>query len=558
MRHALRFAALAFGLSILFCATAAHAQHQIRLRDEKGQPVKNAEVIIDCDGNKHEGLADAGGTYSWGRMNGPIQCALIISSASTETFADVLDIPARGVVSRVIVLTRKRMWVVQVTVTDEENRSPVFGVDVKFDCGFDTNYRTTNGSGVAELDKILAATECTITTDHKLYEPLTTTIAVPKGMTEPVSHPIKIKRKINIKTVKVTVVDSESDKPIQDARVLLTGRFYSSYSGVTDASGVADVLIDRSGRFDVEVKQDNYYPGKLTMSVEAGAEGESLLATVSMRRKKNQNGVPLAVTVKGKRLDGAIVNLRDARVRVEGSDEAIPDSDGKVTVSLPGFSGDSVSVSASANGYESETKSFSVPRFSAAIIAPELTFILTEKKRETTGVNLIIEITNKDDGKPVSGASVSIDGQGSTKTDSDGYARFTISNEFIKGETYLRAMVSKSDFKEKWSDIGIDLLKPREEPRYYSIVIEKAAENRDRIFWGTWTGTGNAKGITMTINRDYTMTFSDTRPGYEKSGKGGWGRDTSRVDFIAAAIGYGFWYHADGRLSDPWGNFYVK
>ena len=89
-------------------------------------------------------------------------------------------------------------------------------------------------------------------------------------------------------------------------------------------------------------------------------------------------------------------------------------------------------------------------------------------------------------------------------------------------------------------------------------VISQPVEDKDSIFWGTWNGVGNAKGITMTINRDYTMTFSDTRPGYQKSGNGGWGRDTGRVDFIATAIGYGFWYHKDGRLSDPWGNYYVK
>ena len=81
--------------------------------------------------------------------------------------------------------------------------------------------------------------------------------------------------------------------------------------------------------------------------------------------------------------------------------------------------------------------------------------------------------------------------------------------------------------------------------------------NKISMFVGTWNGTGNAKGITMTINKDYTMTFSDTRPGYEKSGKGEWGLDPDRVNCIYSPINYSLWYQ-DGKLSDPWANIYIK
>ncbi len=87
-------------------------------------------------------------------------------------------------------------------------------------------------------------------------------------------------------------------------------------------------------------------------------------------------------------------------------------------------------------------------------------------------------------------------------------------------------------------------------------VISQPVQDKDSIFWGTWNGVGNAKGITMTLNRDYTMTFNDTRPAYQKSGKGKW--VLLRPGFIDTDIGYGFWYLNDGRLRDPWGNFYVK
>lgn len=107
MRRTLGFAELAFGLSILLCATATHAQQQIRIKDDQGNPVRNAEVIIDCDGTKRQGVSDVDGLFSWRLIAGPTQCALIITSAATETHADVLDIPAASRVNRVIVLKQK-------------------------------------------------------------------------------------------------------------------------------------------------------------------------------------------------------------------------------------------------------------------------------------------------------------------------------------------------------------------------------------------------------------------------------------------------------------------
>ncbi len=561
MRHTLRFAALAFGLSILFCATATNAQQQMRIRDDQGKPVVAAEVTITCDKNKRDGFADGGGTFAWAPLPPFPLCIVSISSARTEVFGTVLAIPPSGIVNAVYEVKRKQVWVVQVTVIDEEMKSPVTGVEVEFRCGGERLYQTTNSAGMAEIDKFTALfgkKECSITTDHNLYDPFTTTVAIPKEPTEPVSLRVPIKRKINVKTVQVTVVDSDTNKPIQDARVALIGRFFSAYRGTTGASGVADIQMDRLGTFQIEVAQDNYYPDKSTkIFVESGASAESLAATVSLSRKKTRDGAPIAVTVKGKRLDGTIVSLENAKVRIEGGDEVSTDYDGKTTARLPGVTADLVNIDATANGYEAETKQFAVPRFSVAMTAPELTFILNEKKRAITGVTLIIEVTNRADRKPIEGASVSIDGRGTAKTDSDGYARFTIANDSIKGETYLRAMVSKSDFKDKWSDIGIDLLKPSEEPSYYSIAIEPSKTGPDSIFVGTWNGTGNAAGITVTFNENYSMTFKDSRPGYQRSGEGKWHRDPDSVDGVRSPINYSLFYR-DGKLIDPWGNIYNK
>ena len=135
MRHFTLLVALAFGLSKLLCASNVNAQQQIRFRDDKGQPVKNVEVKIDCGKNKVEGYTDGGGTFSWQPMPPFPSCVVSAISAQTEVFGEILNIPPSGVVDITYVLSRKRVWVVQVTVIDEEKKSPVAGVEVKFECG---------------------------------------------------------------------------------------------------------------------------------------------------------------------------------------------------------------------------------------------------------------------------------------------------------------------------------------------------------------------------------------------------------------------------------------
>ena len=98
-----------------------------------------------------------------------------------------------------------------------------------------------------------------------------------------------------------------------------------------------------------------------------------------------------------------------------------------------------------------------------------------------------------------------------------------------------------------WNETKTECIKPKNDN----------LDPSSRLFIGTWNGLGNAKGITIIIKDDLTMSFTDTRPGYERSGKGKWGLDASRVNCIFSPLNYALWF-SDGKLSDPWGNFYVK
>ena len=504
MRHTTRSVVIASCFCALFCAVNAIGQQQMRLEDENGKPVKNARVYIKCDDNPAtEGVSDAGGTAKWKPLPGSLKCSFIIyDTPQTESLNGSLFIPETGVFNGVYVLRRKSVWVVQVTVLDTETMNIVPGVEVKFDCGYDTYHRTTSGEGIAELDKILAATSCIVSTEHARYEPFSTTVAVPKGQTKPVSHVIKIKPKINIKNVKITVVDSETSRPVVGARVLLSGRFFSGGSGVTNETGVAEIVINRPGDFEVEVRHDSYLAVRYQMLIEPGAAGDALNSSTSLVKKPRNDGAELVVSVKGKRLDGTLVDLSGATISVDGRTNYYTGANGKVTIPIPSVVGDAFRVMARADGYDSSAKDMFVPRFLSSTVTPDTILILNESKDAIKGVSLVIEVTDMKDGSPVAGAAVALAGKAgtsSTVTDARGYVHFSINAEAIKNEQYLRYTVRKEGYVEKWSDVSADILKPSEEPRYYSIQLVKQSPIAGGSRWdeaesghrGVWLRRGN-------------------------------------------------------------------
>ena len=79
-------------------------------------------------------------------------------------------------------------------------------------------------------------------------------------------------------------------------------------------------------------------------------------------------------------------------------------------------------------------------------------------------------------------------------------------------------------------------------------------------FVGTWNGTGNAKGLTIILNKDLTGVYQETRPGMQPKPDGGkmtWGLEAGRPDWTIFSVGTGVMF-VDGKLIDPWGNFYIK
>lgn len=137
-----------------------------------------------------------------------------------------------------------------------------------------------------------------------------------------------------------------------------------------------------------------------------------------------------------------------------------------------------------------------------------------------------------------------------------------------QGQIYIYQYRSRAGFRAVrppiWSAIGGRDFPTFEQAEQAAVsgagpVIDPPVQDKYSVYVGTWNGVGNAKGITMTIKSDRTMTFIDTRPAYARSDNNGrWGPDpNSNSNGISTALGYGLYYR-NGVLVDPWNNIYTK
>ena len=224
--------------------------------------------------------------------------------------------------------------------------------------------------------------------------------------------PVKLKKTLvptNRIEVSVHVQNSADKSLVPGARVVLAERFSKSkrvYTEYADADGNAKIQLDEPGRFDIEISQANFETMTEPVSIDAGKPQVVLPVYFLKEKEKVAPSEPVNVTVlAGDRKNAPI---RGASVKV-GPVAVTTNEDGKVKI-LTSFGLETgVVVTASAEGYKSETRTVPVRRgvdyFNAAATA---TFVLQpgeDPASEETPISLIIEVRDAA-GKPVSGAGV--------------------------------------------------------------------------------------------------------------------------------------------------------
>lgn len=441
------------------------------LLDRESRPIAGAEIFLDCGNFDTQGFADRRGRFYF-QTQGSDSCTASIQHPDFDSAEQEIDLTRDPRVEIfTVTLDRGLASGFVVTVLDEESGRPIQGVEIAVSSMNDAWSGATDAAGKAELGSLLVPGGYSITAKHRNYYDASSRVEVPRGVGRVFSTGLSMRKKEHIKTVRVLVVESESDKPIGEADVRLIGDWFSSYSGTTGGDGVAGIPIDRAGRFRIEVTRDNYFPANSVLTVAPGAAESDLQVTVPMaKRQIDPGGSPVKVKVLGQRLDGTTVVLDGAVVTPGEGDPVLTGQDGWATVRFPGYVGDSSSIKVTKAGYDDSSRPVTVPRFSTTVTAPEITITLKEK---LTGLKLRIEVSDRDTGKTISGATVNLGKFGSASTDSSGMAEFNLPLDQLSGIASITAVAAANGYTEARSSIAGDVLLPNAEPRYYSIAIRR-------------------------------------------------------------------------------------
>lgn len=445
----------------------------LKVVDDKGAAVVPAEISIVCDGKTHSGYADRLGQFFFD-TGGSLRCGVRVIHPDFYAYNGSIDTDLGP--THVVSLERTLASGITVTVLDEETGKPVAGVGVRIEGLSDSWVRTSDASGRAMTSTLVIPGTYRTTGRHPDYYDASSSFEVPRSVGKSFATTLSIKRKEHVKTIRVVVSESETDKPIGEASVYLTAGFFSGYSGTTGPDGVANITVNRAGRFNVEVTRDNYFPAKTVVSIEPGAQGNDLEFFVSMDKKRGEGGIyPVKVKVMGEKTDGTTSPLSGAVVSPGDGDGVTTGEDGWATVRFTGYSGDNSTIRVSRSGFEDTTVPFTVPRFASSVTAPEITVTLKEKLDRLV---LRVEVSDRATEKKLRGAKVTLGTFGTATTNAEGIAEFGISAELLKELDSITATASLDGYASMDSLISGLRPRPASDPHIHPIALRKKHTNQ--------------------------------------------------------------------------------
>lgn len=282
-------------------------------------------------------------------------------------------------------------------------------------------------------------------------------------------------------TLRITVVNSKDKRGVPEARV----RFVSldgstaSFSGRTATDGSATLYSNATGRFRVEVSQDNFEPAQVDVTLN---RKDMTLASVQLEEKLKKAGdSEVIVTVlAADKLDGRgrPQPLRGAFV-AQGSSGMSTDEAGQARVDFTGQLGAELQVSA--DGYKPARVSVPGGRYVTSNFTRSVTLQPADPD-EKTPIELIVRVVDSvgvDVGVP--GVKVrflaSNGGQfAESTTVSNGEAPFTLTAaaaEQARSGLYIET--EASGFASSRTEIIADRLKPSKEPLRHVVVLTSTA-----------------------------------------------------------------------------------
>jgi hypothetical protein len=216
--------------------------------------------------------------------------------------------------------------------------------------------------------------------------------------------------------------------------------------------------------------------------------------------------------------------IEDAYVMVTPGTSGSTDDHGKITTTHTQVWGEYITVNVSANGYKTQEKRVMSGKNLAIIgsqgvpVVPEdaVTFVL-DKTVET--FPLIIEVLDSEDDSPVLGAKVQLVAKDGTKVDditkTGGECKLIVPESSFKGIT-SRAIVTKTGYEEKWSDVAGELTLIKSEYDLKVVVYIKKKEEKVIDISGTWN---SSLGAVYQISQNGT-TFTWSVSKFSEKGEG--------------------------------------
>ena len=309
---------------------------------------------------------------------------------------------------------------------------------------------------------------------------------------------VTLKKTAKVEGVDVTInVKREGGElPVVDAHITfvgVSGTAMGVYKTTTDNSGQAPLRIPGYGRFDVTISQDTYelFP-KTQVQIDYGEEQKTL--TFFMKEKPTGDETVDITVLAGdvKNGQGGYEPLKGATVRI-GQTSTITDAQGKASVNAKAGIVEStqaqafieaVSVTVSANGYKSLSRSVEIQRKGPNQSgSASTTFVLQpgeDEVSDTTPLGLIVVVSDLL-GNLVAGADVDFSSNGTLlwthPTNAAGECDFGSKDRADLDISILRqgitVKVKHPGFKEHESLVSAKLLEPANAARRYSVQLEK-------------------------------------------------------------------------------------
>lgn len=362
---------------------------------------------------------------------------------------------------------------ITVTVVDDDTKEAIQDVSVVLSGireGKDEKAQT-DGRGIASIDVLLMTrTFKVMMVISKLgYETMNTSIQV-NEKTDQYAVTISLKKDKLSRILRVVVLSQKDNSPIPEATVTADQSLLTLFTGVTDANGIANIVITAGGKFDVTVRAGNFEPE--TRTIEINRFGDQQVYTMPFNLKKKLFDRELKVMVLEEYEPGLTRPKKEAIIQINNEFAGVTGADGTGSFKHHGTMGEMITVKASATDYDPDEKKIVVGGDDWRYFPPQYDKAVLTIKYNPAVLKLTVQVLDEKTNKPITTASVeAVYNNSSFSPESFSRGNYVFKIKKTATQNYIRVKVKAEQYEEKWSDVTPDLLQSNE--RIFTVFLKK-------------------------------------------------------------------------------------